>query len=97
MTQASEFPHDQLREEVRLLGALLGEVIRDEGGQALYDRIEAVRRASVAYHRDPATDGAVDVNAWVYTMDYSKLQGILKKLTDAGMPASLLGNVGDYL
>ena len=29
MTQAPEFPHDRLRDEVRLLGALLGEVIRD--------------------------------------------------------------------
>ncbi len=43
---------DRLRDEVRLLGGLLGEVIRDEGGQDLYDRIEAVRQASVAWHRD---------------------------------------------
>lgn len=49
---------DQMREEVRLLGGLLGEVIRDEGGQPLFDRIEAVRRASVAYHRDPDADAA---------------------------------------
>mgnify|MGYP006201050529 CR=1 FL=1 len=61
MTQAPEFPHDRLRDEVRLLGALLGEVIRDEGGQNLYDRIEAVRRASVAYHRDPASDDASEL------------------------------------
>ncbi|MDI6625293.1 MAG: phosphoenolpyruvate carboxylase, partial [Brevundimonas sp.] len=48
---------DRLRDEVRLLGGLLGEVIRDEGGQDLYDRIEAVRQASVAWHRD---EGAAD-------------------------------------
>src|SRR5690606_35115621 len=46
---------DRLREETRLLGGLLGDVIRTEGGQALYDRIEAVRQASVHYHRDPAS------------------------------------------
>lgn len=51
MIQAAD---DRLRDEVRLLGALLGEVIRDEGGQDLYNRIEAVRQASVAYHRDPS-------------------------------------------
>lgn len=55
MIQAAD---DRLRDEVRLLGGLLGEVIRDEGGQALYDRIEAVRQASVAYHRDAAGDAA---------------------------------------
>ncbi len=49
MIQAAD---DRLRDEVRLLGGLLGEVIRDEGGQDLYDRIEAVRQASVAWHRD---------------------------------------------
>ena len=49
---------DALRDEVRLLGGLLGEVIRDEGGQALFDRVEAVRQASIAYHRDPASHPA---------------------------------------
>ena len=49
---------DRLREEVRLLGGMLGEVIRDEGGQDLYDKIEAVRQASVAYHRDPGSHPA---------------------------------------
>lgn len=51
---ADALPADRLREEVRLLGAVLGDVIREAGGQDLYDRIEAVRRASVAYHRDGA-------------------------------------------
>ncbi|MFN3558642.1 MAG: phosphoenolpyruvate carboxylase [Brevundimonas sp.] len=49
MIQAAD---DRLREEVRLLGGLLGEVILTEGGRELYDRIEAVRQASVAWHRD---------------------------------------------
>ena len=51
---AAALPSDRLREEVRLLGAVLGDVIREAGGESLYDRIEAVRRASVAYHRDGA-------------------------------------------
>ncbi|QDH74862.1 phosphoenolpyruvate carboxylase [Brevundimonas sp. M20] len=49
MIQAAD---DRLREEVRLLGGLLGEVILAEGGRELYDRIEAVRQASVAWHRN---------------------------------------------
>ena len=60
---------DRLREEVRLLGGLLGEVIRDEGDQDLYDRIEAVREASVAYHRDPGSHPA------------SRLERLLKALS----------------
>jgi phosphoenolpyruvate carboxylase len=55
MIQAAD---DRLRDEVRLLGGLLGEVILAEGGRELYDRIEAVRRASVAWHRDAGSADA---------------------------------------
>lgn len=91
MTQASEFPHDRLREEVRLLGALLGEVIRDEGGQPLYDRIEAVRQASVAYHRDPASDGAVELERLLGELSLDQAVGLVH-----GFAAfSLLANVAE--
>lgn len=40
------------REDVRYLGRLLGDVIRVLDGQAVYERIEAIRQASVAVHRD---------------------------------------------
>ncbi len=40
---------------------------------------------------------AVDPDTWADGMDYSKLQGILKDLMDAGLPASVLGDIGDYL
>ena len=39
---------DLLREEVRLLGGLLGEVIRDEGGDELFERVEAGDRVYIA-------------------------------------------------
>ena len=37
--------------DVRFLGKLLGDVIRTYGGDALLDRIEAIRAASVDRHR----------------------------------------------
>jgi len=40
------------REDVKYLGRLLGDVIRATEGQAVFDAIEGVRRASVAAHRD---------------------------------------------
>src|SRR5690606_10560553 len=55
MIQAAD---DRLRDEVRMLGGLLGEVILAEGGRELYDRIEAVRQASVAWHRDAGSADA---------------------------------------
>ena len=33
-----------LREDIRELGELLGEVIREQGGEPLFDTVETVRR-----------------------------------------------------
>ncbi|MBY0521666.1 MAG: phosphoenolpyruvate carboxylase, partial [Sphingomonas sp.] len=50
--------------DIRFLGKLLGDVIRNYGGVELFDRIEAIRTASVERHRglgeDAATDMALD-------------------------------------
>ncbi|MDB5458884.1 MAG: hypothetical protein JWO72_625 [Caulobacteraceae bacterium] len=47
------------RTAVRLLGRLLGDVIREQHGQRLFDRIEQIRRRSVGEHRNGAADPAL--------------------------------------
>ncbi|MBW3568078.1 MAG: phosphoenolpyruvate carboxylase, partial [Proteobacteria bacterium] len=49
MTRHIEFPaKDQgLRDDVRLLGTLVGDVIREQGGDMLFDRVENVRDAAI--------------------------------------------------
>ncbi|PZN96973.1 MAG: phosphoenolpyruvate carboxylase [Alphaproteobacteria bacterium] len=44
------------REDVRYLGRLLGDVIREQDGAAVFDAIEGIRQASVAAHRAPDGD-----------------------------------------
>src|SRR5215472_1081727 len=44
----------ELRRDVRLLGDLLGEVIREAGGQDLLDDTERLRRAVIAARERPA-------------------------------------------
>lgn len=39
----------------------------------------------------------VDVETWAYSMDFGKLQGILRDLMDAGVPASLFGSLGGLM
>ena len=43
---------DQLRTTVRFLGRVLGDVIRAEDGEAVFNQIEEIRQASVAFHRE---------------------------------------------
>jgi phosphoenolpyruvate carboxylase len=49
-----------LGQDVRELAALLGEVIREQAGEALFDRVEAVRQAAVARrHGEDTSDEAL--------------------------------------
>ena len=82
---------DRLREEVRLLGSLLGDVIRDEGGPALFDRIEAVRQASVAYHRDPEAHDTGPLEALLAELSLDQAVG----LAHGFATFSLLANVAE--
>ncbi|MGE0100410.1 MAG: phosphoenolpyruvate carboxylase [Hydrogenophaga sp.] len=50
-----------LIEDIRLLGRILGDVIREQEGQAAYDLIEQIRQLSVAFrrHDDQSADKAL--------------------------------------
>jgi phosphoenolpyruvate carboxylase len=41
----------RLREDTRLLGRLLGEVLREQAGEDGYERIEAIRRSAIRFRR----------------------------------------------
>lgn len=51
-----------LRDDIRLLGRLLGEVIRDQEGREAYELVERIRQLSVAWRRaqDQAAGKAID-------------------------------------
>jgi len=51
--------HDALREDIRFLGRILGDVIREQAGAKIFDLVETVRRLAVQFRRgtDP-TAGA---------------------------------------
>jgi phosphoenolpyruvate carboxylase len=41
-----------LREDIRLLGRLLGDMLRDQAGEEMYDVVEQIRQLSVRFTRD---------------------------------------------
>jgi len=71
MSQETIRPEDQpLIDDIRLLGRLLGEVIREQEGKATFDLVERIRQLSVTFrrHEDPKVD--------------SQLKRILESLSD---------------
>lgn len=50
----------ELREDVHMLGALVGEVIREQGGDALFEAVEQDRQAAIA-RRDGSAEGALEL------------------------------------
>ena len=49
---ASKFaPDHSMREDVRLLGRLLGDTVRDQEGDAAFELVERVRQVSIAFRR----------------------------------------------
>ncbi len=45
-------PERQLRDDIRLLGRLLGDTVREQEGDASFELVERVRQTSIAFRRD---------------------------------------------
>src|SRR6202011_1371478 len=42
----------RLREDIRLLGRILGDTVRDQEGADAFDLVERIRQTSIRFHRD---------------------------------------------
>ena len=51
-TEADPDQDQPLRDDIRLLGRLLGDTIRDQEGEAIFDLVERMRTMSVRFHRN---------------------------------------------
>ncbi|SAL72238.1 phosphoenolpyruvate carboxylase [Caballeronia choica] len=51
-TRAREDKDRPLFEDIRFLGRLLGEVLREQEGDAVFDVVEAIRQTAVKFHRE---------------------------------------------
>ena len=58
-TSTGELKEAPLRRDVRSLGMLLGEVLREQAGDPLYDAVEALRRTAIAIPTNPAANSAI--------------------------------------
>ena len=65
-------PPSELRARVRVLGRVLGDVIKSQDGIALFDRIEDIRKTSVAFHREGGAANAALLEERLRSLDLSE-------------------------
>jgi phosphoenolpyruvate carboxylase len=58
-----------LKEDIRLLGRLLGDVLRDQEGDAVFEVVETIRQTAVRFRREADAQAGTELNK------------LLKKLT----------------
>ena len=62
--KATTIDKDQpLREDIRLLGRLLGDTVREQEGAEVFDRVEQIRQLALRIHRDDDRAARADMDA----------------------------------
>src|SRR5436309_2407415 len=72
---------DSLRRDVRLLTTLLGEAIREHGGEELFAVVEKLRRATIRLHERPTPSRAAAVERLVAGLDRENAARVARAFT----------------
>lgn len=87
----SQDPHHPLREDIRLLGRVLGDTVREQHGEATYELVDQIRRHSVRFRRadDQAARQALEA-----TLDSLSREQMLQVIRSFSY-FSLLANIAE--
>ncbi|MCE9633045.1 MAG: phosphoenolpyruvate carboxylase [Methylophilales bacterium] len=69
MSSVSTSPEKSLKENIRFLGRVLGEVIKDKEGEKTYQAIETIRQTAVRFHRDGNQTSATELDRLLKALD----------------------------
>src|SRR5258708_19644457 len=58
-----------LREDIRLLGRILGDTLREQEGEAIFDLIERTRQNAIRFRRDRDPDAKRELEAMLNKLD----------------------------
>jgi phosphoenolpyruvate carboxylase len=68
----------RLRNDIRLLGRILGDTVRDQEGAAVFDLVEGIRQTSIRFHRDDDTTARRELEAILDGMSASDTVKIVR-------------------
>jgi phosphoenolpyruvate carboxylase len=72
---------EPLRNDVRLLGGLLGRVLRESGGEALYEDVEALRELAIRSHDEPGSDALTRAEELVAGFSHQRAEHVARAFT----------------
>ena len=52
---------DPLRDDIRLLGGMLGDTVREQAGTATFDLVESIRRTSLRFRREQEHEARLEL------------------------------------
>lgn len=68
-TSSSRAPIERLRDDVRLLGRLLGDVICEQGGSRLFDVVERIRRLAIRVRTSSSQEDLLALRQLIDSLD----------------------------
>src|SRR6266851_6656672 len=68
----------RLRNDIRLLGRILGDTVRDQEGADVFDLVERIRQTSIRFHRDDDKPARLELEAILDSMSTSQTVRIVR-------------------
>jgi phosphoenolpyruvate carboxylase len=67
-----------LKEDIRLLGRLLGDVLRDQEGDAVFDVVETIRQTAVRFRRDDDPAAGVELTELLHKLTRNQTISVVR-------------------
>jgi phosphoenolpyruvate carboxylase len=67
-----------LRDDIRLLGGILGDVVREQEGRPIFELVERIRRMSVRFHREADEDARRELAATLDGMSAAETDQVMR-------------------
>src|SRR3954464_7676654 len=71
----------RLRTDIRLLGRILGDTVRDQEGADVFDLVERIRQTSIRFHRDNDSPARRELEIILDSMSISETLRIVRAFT----------------
>jgi phosphoenolpyruvate carboxylase len=69
---------EPLRADIRLLGRILGDTVREQDGADVFDIVERIRQASIRFHRDNEIGARRELEATLDSLDSAQTLSIVR-------------------